>query len=152
MVASHSLMKRAAIVVIALVLLAWLIVPNLLTSQNRSNQRQTMADIRIIATAWEARATELNTYAIGLERHVTADELARVLEPKYVRTLPRKDGWGNEFQFTISDQGQTYSVRSFGSDGKPDRGLNLASGATTNFADDIVYSNGSFIRYPEEAG
>jgi len=111
-----------------------------------------MADIRTIATAWEARATDVNTYSIGHKQQVSTNELARVLEPKYVRTLPRKDGWGNAFQFTIGDQGQTYVIRSFGSDGKPDRVLNLASGVTKTFADDIVYANGSFVRYPEESG
>ena len=146
-------MKRAAIVVIPIFgLLGWLSVPNFLTAQKRSQQRHTMVDMRTIATAWEARAMDVNTYAVGGKQRVTTGDLARVLEPKYVRNLPREDGWGNAFQFTVADQGQTYVIRSFGSDGKPDRVLNLASGATKNFADDIVYSNGSFTQYPEGAG
>jgi type II secretory pathway pseudopilin PulG len=145
-------MKRAAILVIVLGSLAWLIVPNVLTVKNRVRQRQTMADMRSIATAWEARATDVNTYNIDHKQQVTADDMARVLEPKYVLKLPRKDGWGNPFRFTISGDGQTYVIRSLGSDGRPDRNLNLASGATKKFTDDIVYSNGSFTRYPEESG
>jgi hypothetical protein len=90
------------------------------------------------------------------EQRVTTAELARALEPKYIRKLPRADGWGSEFQFTTGDyeiggQAQTYMVRSLGSDGRSDRIANL-SGATTRFEDDIVYSNGSFVRFPESAG
>lgn len=150
--------------------LAWVIVPNYLQARNRSRQKQTMADIRSIATAWEARATDINSYSVGArhnsragasmkmptERRVTAAELASALEPAYIRKLPRTDGWGTEFQFTtagyeIAGQAQTYTIRSLGSDGRADRIPNL-SGSTTNFSDDVIYSNGSFTRYPEASG
>jgi general secretion pathway protein G len=155
---------------VLLLLLAWLIVPNYLHARNRSRQKRTMADIRSIATAWEARATSINSYSVGAQRNspmgasvrmqaeqrVTTAELARSLEPTYIRKLPNADGWGAEFQFTTGDydtegQAQTYTIRSLGSDGRPDRIANL-SGASTGFEDDIVYSNGSFIRFPEGAG
>jgi type II secretory pathway pseudopilin PulG len=153
-----------------LVIPAWFIVPNYLQARNRSRQKRTMADIRSIATAWEARATDINSYSVGARRNsrvgggakmpaeqrVTTAELARALEPKYIRELPGADGWGEEFQFTTGDdevggQGQTYVIRSLGSDGRPDRIANL-SGASTSFEDDIVYSQGGFVRYPESAG
>jgi hypothetical protein len=138
-----------------LIFIAWFVVPNLLRAENRYRQRETLNDIRAIATAWEARATDTNFYAAKGER-VTPDELARSLEPTYINRLPRRDGWGTAFQFSIADydkagQAQTYTIRSFGSDGRPDRVANL-SGVTKNFTDDIIYSNGSFIRYPEDVG
>jgi hypothetical protein len=155
-------MMRIAAGLTPLVLLTWLIVPNYLKANNRSHQRQTMVDIRTIATAWEARATDTNSYSVGAsgksraERRVTTAELARALEPKYIRHLPRADGWDTEFQFITADeetagQAQTYKIRSLGSDRRPDRIANL-TGSTTNFEDDIVYSNGSFVRFPESAG
>jgi hypothetical protein len=115
-----------------------------------------MADIRSIATAWEARATDINSYSVAV-RHstrITTADLALALEPKYIRHLPRTDGWGTEFKFAASDydsdgRAGTYVIRSRGSDGQPDRLANAASGPTRNSADDIIYSNGSFIRYPE---
>ena len=150
--------------------LAWVAVPNYLRARNRSRQKQTMADMRSIATAWEARATDINSYSVGAElnsrggarvrmpteRRVAAADLAGSLEPAYIRKLPRTDGWGTEFQFTtggyeIASQAQTYTIRSLGSDGRADRIANL-SGSTTDFSDDVIYSNGSFIRYPENAG
>jgi hypothetical protein len=76
-------------------------------------------------------------------------ELARVLEPKYIRKLPRTDGWGSEFVLTAD--ADTYSIRSFGSDGNPDRDA-APKGPMTHFSDDVVYANGSFVQYPEGAG
>lgn len=116
-----------------------------------------MADIRSVATAWEARATDMNSYDVRSadKKRITSAELARVLEPTYIRQFPRTDGWGNEFQFVVSDfeegRASRYSIRALGSDGRPDRNLSL-SGITNDVADDIVFSNGSFIRYPESAG
>src|SRR5205814_4490670 len=43
-------------------ILAAIAIPNLLTAMQRSKQKRTMADLRTIATAWEARATDLNKY------------------------------------------------------------------------------------------
>jgi general secretion pathway protein G len=146
-----------------LVLPALFIVPHYRQTINRSRQKRTMADIRSIATAWEARATKFDTYSIGALRNsrvsarpVTTAELARSLEPTYIRHLPRADGWGTEFQFATGDeeiggQAQTYMIRSLGSDRRSDRIANL-TGSTTNFEDDMIYSTGSFIRYPESAG
>ena len=132
---------------IAVVLFA-VAIPNLLKAQNRSRQKRTMADMRSIATAWEARATERNSYAAGASR-LTPVELARVLVPTYIRELPRQDAWGTEFQ--LMSTADTYTIRSLGSDRRADRIANL-SGVTTNFSDDIVFSDGVFVRYPEEAG
>jgi general secretion pathway protein G len=161
------MMKRhilpAGLLLALLTLLAWIAVPNFLTARNRSRQKRTMADIRTIATAWEARSTDRDEYTIGRPRpgttsqRVSTADLARALEPKYVKQMPRADGWGNELQFTMNDvdehgRAQGYAIRALGSDDRPDRIANMASGATTDFADDIIYSNGSFVRYPESAG
>ena len=142
-----------AVVIVSIVLLGWFVIPNYLPARNRSRQNHTMADMRSIATAWEARATDRNSYSVGGsgDRRVSAGELARTLSPTYIRTFPRVDGWGREFEFAATAEGQAYVIRSFASDGRPDRIANL-SGATTDFADDIIYSNGSFVRYPENAG
>lgn len=83
-------------------------IPNLWRAKQRSAQKRTMAGMRTIATAWEARATDMNTYAVtaaestaacqgncGVNRgHVTLQELQRALVPKYMKRLPLADGWG----------------------------------------------------------
>ena len=52
------------LIVVAIIgILAAIAIPNLLTAMQRSKQKRTMADIRSIATAWEARATDMNNYS-----------------------------------------------------------------------------------------
>src|SRR5436853_6150837 len=143
--------------------LAWLLVPDFIQATNRSRQKQTMDDIRSIATAWEARATFTNSYSVRANHsdragarmgggRLSVAELANALEPTYIRHFPGKDAWGTEFQFAVADYdaaglAQTYVINSLGSDGRRDRITNL-SGATTSFNDDISYPNGSFTRSP----
>src|SRR5258706_14061259 len=51
------------LIVVAIIgILAAIAIPNLLTAMQRSKQKRTMADMRTIATAWEARATDVNRY------------------------------------------------------------------------------------------
>jgi general secretion pathway protein G len=134
--------------------LAAIAVPNVLTARNRGRQKRTMADMRTIATAWEARATDLNSYSAGAS-HVTPAQLASVLAPTYIKRLPRTDGWGTEFKFSTDDeiagQAQTYVIRSLGSDRQADA-IADARGETHSFTADVIYSNGSFTQYPESAG
>ena len=151
------------LIVVAIIgILAAIAIPNLLTAMQRSKQKRTMADIRTIATAWEARATDLNRYnAAGAEGDVTesftatisGENLTNGLAPTYIKNLPLKDGWGNDYIFK-ADQAwnetdtaaQEYLIWSKGKDGQESE---LPGGATTNFNMDILYSNGSFIQYPE---
>jgi type II secretion system protein G len=147
------------LIVVAIIgILAAIAIPNLLTAMQRSKQKRTMADMRTIATAWEARATDINRYnAAGLTiptGAVTIDNLTTYLAPTYVKTFPRRDGWGNNWQFN-ADQAwgdstraaQVYVIISYGKDGAAQS--SYSGGATTNFDCDIVYSNGTFIQYPE---
>jgi type II secretion system protein G len=147
------------LIVVAIIgILAAIAIPNLLTAMQRSKQKRTMADMRTIATAWEARATDINRYnAAGLTiptGAVTIDNLTTYLAPTYVKTFPRRDGWGNNWQFNCDQAwgdstraAQVYVIISYGKDGAAES--SPAGGATTNFDCDIVYSNGTFIQYPE---
>jgi type II secretory pathway pseudopilin PulG len=151
------LIAKIGFVLALFAVLASIAVPNLLKAMNRSHQKRTMADMRSIATAWEARATDRNSYSVGSHHgRLTTAELAAALEPTYIRKLPRMDGWGTEFQLATGDEelageAQSYDIRSLGSDGRPDSVADLRA-ATTKFTDDIIYTNGSFSRYPEETG
>ena len=52
------------LVVLAIVaILALIAIANYLTGLERARQKRSMADMRTIATAWEARATELKGYS-----------------------------------------------------------------------------------------
>ncbi len=147
------------LIVVAIIgILAAIAIPNLLTAMQRSKQKRTMADMRTIATAWEARATDINRYnAAGFTApggDVDTWNLVKFLSPTYVKSFPRRDGWGNPWAFAADQSwgaraaAQVYVIISYGKDGVPE-GSSYAGGATTNFDCDIVYSNGTFIQYPE---
>ena len=148
------------LIVVAIIgILAAIAIPNLLTAMQRSKQKRTMADLRTIATAWEARATDVNKYnAAGALSLPTSSaglsNLTSYLAPTYVKTFPDKDGWGNPWGFYIDQAwgsgtaAQVYAIISGGKDGSIVSGSE-PGGATTNFDCDIVYSNGTFVQYPE---
>jgi type II secretion system protein G len=147
------------LIVVAIIgILAAIAIPNLLTAMQRSRQKRTMADMRTIATAWEARATDVNQYgAAGLSfpaagTLITAS-LQNNLEPTYVKVVPVFDGWSVAFNVGTSADGNSYSILSGGADkDKSDAGKtsNASSAMTTqNFDCDIIYSDGTFVQYPE---
>ena len=148
-------------------IMAAIAIPNLLTAMQRSKQKRTMADVRSIATAWEAFATDHNTFApsrdmasqfpeymvdgerlaLPASSVVDYETLAASLSPTYIRQVPRLDGWSHDIQFLVGSEGQEYAIRSLGKDGIPDADSYEVS-ATRVFDCDIVYSMGSFVSYP----
>jgi type II secretion system protein G len=148
------------LIVVAIIgILAAIAIPNLLTAMQRSKQKRTMADMRTIATAWEARATDTNKYNAAGLTYPTTDaglgNLQNFLSPTYVKTFPSKDGWGNLWFFGVDQAwgtgtaAQQYSIVSGGKDGAIATASAQNGGATTNFDCDIIYSNGTFLQYPE---
>jgi type II secretion system protein G len=158
------------LIVVAIIgILAAIAIPNLLTAMQRSKQKRTMADMRTIATAWEARATDTNKYnaagtisAISLASiTLTNAQLSGALSPTYIKLLPVKDGWGNGLKFTVDQAwndpkpAQNYLVWSAAKNGDSagsggfDATASSGGGATTNFNDDIIFGNGVFLQYPE---
>jgi hypothetical protein len=130
---------------------------NLSEAVQRSKQKRTMAEMRTIATAWEARATDLNRYnaagAVTLPGvAVSAEEVNRHLAPRYIKRVPALDAWGRPYTFHLdvafagSRIAENYAIRSFGRDGKASP---LVAGSTSDYDCDIVFSNGSFVVFPE---
>ncbi len=147
------------IIVAVLAFFALVALPNLLTTLNRSRQKKTMADMRSLATALEARATDTDTYAVdSMPVSLTAtdftaltpvplDAVERVLIPRYMKTPVRIDRWGNEFEVRLS--AKSYAIRSRGSDGDADPVIRF-NHRIQSFEEDLVFSGGNFTQYPEE--
>ncbi len=147
------------IVVAVIGILAAIAIPNLLTALQRARQKRTMANMRNIATAWEARATDLGRYNAagitidGMSAPVTILQLQAAIAPTYMRSIPTQDGWSNDFiclteaTFGGSSQAQRYALVSGGRDGVV--AANPVMGPTTDFDCDIIYSNGTFLAYPD---
>ncbi len=158
------------LIVVAIIgILAAIAIPNLLTAMQRSKQKRTMADIRSAATAWEARATDVNRYnAAGAVTGIawpviTSANLISGLVPTYIKNLPTKDGWGNGMVFRadaawlgtnpVGTPANNYMIWSAARNGNGagTTGFETApnGGGTTAYDSDIIFSNGAFVQYPE---
>lgn len=134
------------LIVVAIIgIIAAIAIPNLLNAIQRGKQKRTMADIRSVATAVEAFAVDNNRYpdSASAVSVITTD-----VEPRYIKKLPTVDAWTVEFDYESSPTGtaQAYTLQSYGKDGTEESGY---AGPTTNFNNDIIFSQGSFIEYPE---
>ena len=144
------------LIVIAIIgILAAIAIPNLLNAVQRGKQKRTMSDMRALATAVEAYAVDNNSYPpascpagltaiIGSASAVDAASFSK-LSPTYIGQPPKVDGWG-EFVYYANDTND-YAIRSTGRD-KAITALGTC-GTTTDFNNDIVYANGSFVCWPE---
>jgi type II secretion system protein G len=145
------------IVVGILGILAAIAIANYLNAAERTRQKRTMADMRSVGLAWEARAVDTKSYnAAGFTMPAVAlnySDLTTLLSPTYMRNIPQFDGWGHPLQFAIDQpvggkSAAEYAIRSPGRDGVYS-GNTYVGGPTTSFDCDIVYSGGSFIVWPE---
>jgi type II secretion system protein G len=143
------------LIVVAIIgILAVIAIPNLLTALQRTRQKRSMADMRSIATAWEARATDINAYnGAGLTWPATsagASSLSTLLAPTYVKSIPVYDGWDIEFKVSQGNA-TTYAIKSFGADKiESYTGTTAAAAITTNNFDcDIIVADGAFVVYPD---
>lgn len=126
---------------------------------HKSRQKRTMADIRGIAVAWEARAVDVKQYnaasaAVAMPPVViTHADLRSLLAPTYLANVPQFDGWGYALDYRLDQgigsgrPGAEYMIRSPGRDNQHQ--ATYDPGPTTSFDCDIVYSNGSFVVWPE---
>jgi len=150
------------IVVAVIGVLAAIAISNLLSAMQRAKQKRTMSDMRNMATGWEARATDTQSFtAAGAPsgaftwpaQALTHTEMRDLLHPTYFREPPELDGWSMPFQFAVDDVlgsvpgAQVYGIRSRGRDRKMDAAI--VPGPTTQFDCDIIFSSGGFVMYPE---
>lgn len=115
--------------------------------EQRHPWQRTMKDMRMIATAVEAYATDENKYP-------PESQLKKLLVPTYIKELPEKDGWGNAYSYTASPDGEHYRIASAGSDsvfswdtrtiGKEAKEMKYSD----DLAEDIIYQDGEFIQAP----
>jgi type II secretion system protein G len=144
------------LIVIAIIgILAAIAIPNLLNAVQRGKQKRTMSDMRSLATAVEAYAVDNNLYPAaacnpGIFTSGTENQLATNsftnLTPTYIAQPPKTDGWGRFMYYALGTGSNDYRIRSYGRDGSASA---VNCGTTTNFNDDIIYADGTFIQWPE---
>src|SRR5688500_12056053 len=142
------------LIVVAIIgILAAIAIPNLLTAMQRSKQKRTMADMRSVATAWEARATDVNSYlaagaSLGGVAYLEPNALISaavgpMLSPTYIKRTPNTDAWGTEF--AVASSATQYAIESYGKNKSDDTDVAV----TTKFDCDIIFGDGTFLAYPE---
>ena len=150
------------LVVVAVIgIIAAIAIPNLLASIQKAKQKRTLADIRNIGIAWEARASDGRSYnAAGqavetfvfFTPRLDGAEMQALLIPTYTKAVPLTDGWDRPFIYAIDNattgRATAYAVGSAGRDGVF-AGGNYTPSQTSDFDCDIVFSNGNFVVYPE---
>ena len=127
---------------------------NYFIALTRAKQKRTVADMRLIAGAWEARAIDTHTYqpagyTFPIASQVSYQSMYSALFPTYTRAFPQYDGWKRPFQFSFVPGGGpgSYAIRSAGRDGVFSDNVTVG---TTNDPDcDIIYADGQFITYPD---
>jgi type II secretion system protein G len=141
------------LIVVAIIgIIAAIAIPNLLNAINRGRQKRSMADLRTVGTAIEAYAVDMAfypTFSAGAGTAINST-FESYLEPTYVKTVPRNDGWRTVFY--ASSESRFYTLASAARDKLLEAALTSATynGRVTQDMDcDIVYSNGSFMSYPE---
>jgi len=120
----------------------------------RPQEERTMRDLRMVATAAEAYATDQNKYPMVS----SYGELKAILSPIYIKTLPEKDGWGTPYRYSVSSDGQHYRLVSAGADRQFEAGSDMIATfdeknrppaiRSTSMDSDIIYQDGAFVQMP----
>ena len=168
---THGFTLIELLIVVAIIgMVAVILIPNLMDALQKAKQKRTLGTIRDVGTAWFSWLTdEVSSAAAGSNQFdynaltpIAAADLRKLLIPndgaRYASSVPRKDSWGNLLTYAIAtDLGsasQAIAVRSFGRDateGPTTPPYPMGAFAVTEYVEDIVWSDGFFIRYPAGA-
>ena len=157
------------LIVMAIIgLIAAILIPNLLDALQKAKQKRTMADMRGLGTGWFSWLTDVaQVGAAGAQtfdysqliESLTAEELLSTLYVNptmfYVRKVPDNDGWGNPYDYAWSGNVSAeliLGIRSFGRNLVSEGDVySVGPFISTDYEQDIIWSDGLFIRYPSGA-
>jgi general secretion pathway protein G len=131
------------IVMVVLSVVASIALVSLFGALDRSKQRATMADMRIISRAIEAYIVDHNVPPVAAGGMTG---LAAALIPYQTNVLPVADHWRNGYVYD-SDVTGAYTIESHGKDGVA--GADISVAARSDYELDIVLVNGIFVASPE---
>jgi len=113
------------VVVVIIGILASMVVPNLMGSQERANMQKAVSDVSALETSLKMYKMDNYDYPStdqGLEALITLTDIEpqprRFPEGGYVQRLPN-DPWGNEYQLLNPGENSKMDVFSMGPDGEP---------------------------------
>jgi hypothetical protein len=132
-----------SIVMAAIAILVISIYPNFKSAINRGKQKRMMADMRNLGEAIDAYHKDSERYPPGKS---TIEEIQKEINP-YIDNVPLQDEWGNKYLYR-SDGSTYYTIISGGKDRMIDN-PSIYHGLVTSYENDIAYSNGAFVSFPE---
>jgi hypothetical protein len=122
----------------------------------RQKQKQTMVDMRHLATAIEAYGVDMNFYpnaacpggvfTVPVKAGNLNSSSWTLLTPTYIAQPIYSDGWGHALFYKTDAALRNYELASLGRNNTPD---SFHCGTTTTFNDDIIFVDGAFIQWPE---
>jgi prepilin-type N-terminal cleavage/methylation domain-containing protein len=152
------------LIVVAIIgLLAAMLIPNLLDALQKTKQKRTMADCRLLGGAMMAWLTDqVGAAAAGASGQVnlssytsiSPDGLASALVPTYIPEIPDYDGWKRPYDFYLDTvpphERNVMAIRSPGLGGSIDTNTYTAGAfEPTDYEQDIVWVDGFFVRWPQ---
>jgi prepilin-type N-terminal cleavage/methylation domain-containing protein len=155
------------LIVVAIIgLLAAMLIPNLLDAMQKTKQKKTMADARLLGgsmMAWLTDQTGAGAAGaaaqvdMGLYSPVDSNTLAELLVPTYIQALPELDGWKKPYSFYLDTvpphDVNVMAVRSAGRGNTFDTDTYTAGAfEPTDYDQDIVWVDGFFVRWPQRLG
>jgi len=112
------------VVIVILGILASMVVPNLMGSQERANVQKAVSDVTALETSLSMYKMDNYNYPTteqGLEALVTETDVEplprRFPEEGYIKRLP-SDPWGNEYQLLNPGENGKIDIFSMGPDGE----------------------------------
>lgn len=152
------------LIVIAIIgIIAALLIPNFLDALQKTKQKRTMGDIRIVGTAMFSWLTdESQAAAAGATIEVasygpikTSAQIQAELVSAYIQEVPSLDGWKHTLEYYLKDEDvsavNVMLIRSAGRDGSYSTDEYQAGGfEPTHYDEDIVWADGFFVRYPNK--
>lgn len=153
------------LIVIAIIgIIAAMLIPNLIDALQKTKQKRSVGDIHIAGTAmmsWltdqtgAAAAGAASTIDLGDFPEVTRAVLQTSLAPTYLQEVPILDGWKTPYDYYLNianPVGQrVMAIRSRGGDRAPVGDIyTTTSFEPTDYDQDIVWTDGFFVRWPQK--
>lgn len=149
------------IVVAILGLIATILIPMFIDTLQRGRQKRTMASIRDFGIGIAEYWTDFSgggaagaTFDVGeWQGNATFADLTAALVPDYMQAVPDRDGWAHPIEYRVQLQEPPRSryalVRSPAKNGEFDSDTYTAGlFELTDYDQDVVWGDGSFIRAP----
>ncbi|MCX6579311.1 MAG: type II secretion system protein GspG [Candidatus Aminicenantes bacterium] len=130
-------------------IVAAIAVPNYLTAMQKGKQKATMSDMKALAMAIDAYIVDHKAAPAGK----TLADIKGKLQPKYIKEMPIKDAWGNDFQYShgVGANKAEYAVGAGGKDGVFngwEQAQCYSVKSMKDFDKDLIIANGKFTCCP----